>query len=310
MNRNRRPGSPLRILWTVVWLSTGTVPAVAAPDGWSPLLEPAGLAEILDRSAEVRVLRLTGEYEAGHIPGAVSTPYPRFRGPQDNPGQLPDLAGLRKLLQQAGVDADTPVVLVHEGSSAPDMGAATRVYWTLKSLGVEDLAVLNGGFSAWQAAQLPVSTEEVSVAATDYRPQWSDQWRVTTPELESIVRSEAPVRLVDARPEPYFQGQQSSAARAGTIPGAENQSFSNWFDGVRMKSAGEVSTLLSDEGSADGAVTFCNTGHLGSINWFVMNELAGMENTRLYAESVTEWAQADRPMDNEPQQGQPETSDR
>ncbi len=295
---------PIGLALVAVCASGGSV--LAAPQGWSPLLEPAELADILDASGDVRVVRLTGEYEAGHIPGAVSIPYSEFRGPQSNPGQLPDLSDLTEVVQQAGIDADTPVVLVHGGSGAVDMGAATRVYWTLRSLGVEDLAVLNGGFSAWQSAQLPVSTDEVTVPASGYEPRWNDQWRVTTAELEGIVDDGASVRLVDARPEAFFQGQQASAARAGTIPGSENLSFTGWFDGSRMKSEEELNAMLSSDGDAsDGAVTFCNTGHLGSINWFVMNELGGLEGTRLYAESVTEWAQApERPMENEPRDGQ------
>lgn len=293
-----------RIIPTIVLavLLTAGSSALAAPDGWSPLLEPEELAGILEGSPDVRVVRLTGEYDAGHIPGAVSIPYPQFRGPQSNPGQLPDLSELTRLLQQAGIDAATPVVLVHQGSSAADMGAATRVHWTLRSLGVRDLAVLNGGFNAWQSAQLPVSTDAVTVPASRYEPQWNDRWQVTTAELERIVDDGTPVRLVDARPEPFFLGQQASAARAGTIPGSENLSFAGWFEGSRMKSGDELSAALSsDENTGDGAVTFCNTGHLGSINWFVMNELAGLEGTRLYAESVTEWARSPaRAMDNEP----------
>jgi thiosulfate/3-mercaptopyruvate sulfurtransferase len=46
-----------------------------------------------------------------------------------------------------GIEADTPVVVVHAGANQTDMGAAARVYWTLKSLGVQDLALLNGGFA-------------------------------------------------------------------------------------------------------------------------------------------------------------------
>lgn len=290
----------------LVALSASAGSVLAAPPGWSPLLEPQELAGILEDASDVRVLRLTGEYESGHIPGAVFVPYSQFRGPQSNPGQLPDLSDLTQVLQRAGIDADTPVVLVHQGSGAADMGAATRVYWTLRSLGVEDLAVLNGGFSAWQGAQLPVSTDEVAVPASEYEPQWNDRWQVTTAELERIVENGMPVSVVDARPEPFFQGQRASASRAGTIPGAENLSFTGWFDGNRMKSEDELSDRLSSlDSTGDGAVTFCNTGHLGSINWFVMNELAGLDGTRLYAESVTEWAQSpDRPMQNEPRESQ------
>lgn len=274
----------------------------AAPQGWSPLLEPAQLSDLLAGSQEIRVLHLTGSYEEGHIPGAVSAPYGQFRGPQENAGQLPALPELTRIVQELGITADSPVVLVHAGSGAVDMGASTRVYWTMKSLGVNTLAILNGGFAAWQAAELPVSTEPASVAASDFQPQWSDVYRVTTEQMEDLVDSGV-AQIVDARPQPYFAGEQASAARAGTLPGASNLSFDTLFAGNRMKTGDELSAMLDGAiaQSADLTVTFCNTGHLGSIDWFAISELGGYDNTRLYAESITEWAMdPDRPMANEP----------
>lgn len=276
--------------------------AFAAPQGWAPLLEPAQLSALLDNEAEIRVVHLTGNYDEGHIPGAVSAPYSQFRGPQENAGQLPALPELTRIVQELGIAADTPVVLVHEGSGAVDMGASTRVYWTLKSLGVDTLAILNGGFAAWQAAELPVSAEPVMISASDFQPQWSDAFRVTTAQLEELVAN-GEAQIIDARPQPYFVGDQTSAARAGTLPGATNLSFVGMFDGNRMKTGGELSAILDGAVTqeADLTVTFCNTGHLGSIDWFAISELAGYDNIRLYAESITEWAMdPDRPMANEP----------
>jgi thiosulfate/3-mercaptopyruvate sulfurtransferase len=50
-------------------------------------------------------------------------------------------------------------------------------------------------------------------------------------------------------------------------------------------------------------VSFCNTGHWASINWFVMSELLGVNNTRLYAESIGAWSAEALPMDNRPNRG-------
>ncbi|MEX0737779.1 MAG: rhodanese-like domain-containing protein [Pseudohongiella sp.] len=288
----------LLLLWLIL------VPGItfAAPQGWAPLLEPAQLSELLAGEQGIRVLHLTGNYDEGHIPGAVSAPYGQFRGPQENAGQLPALPALTRIVQELGITADSPVVLVHGGSGSVDMGASTRVYWTLKSLGVETLAILNGGFAAWQAVGLPVSAEPVSVSASDFQPQWSDMYRVTTEQMEGLVDG-GDAQIIDARPQPYFVGEQASAARAGTLPGASNLSFESLFDGNRMKSGDEMGTLLDAVVVPNAAltVTFCNTGHLGSIDWFAISELGGYENTRLYAESMAEWAMdPDRPMINEP----------
>lgn len=276
--------------------------AIAAPQGWAPLLEPAQLSDLLAGEQDIRVVHLTGSYDEGHIPGAVFAPYAQFRGPQSNAGELPALPELTRIVQQLGIAADTPVVLVHSGSGAVDMGAATRVYWTMKSLGVDTLAILNGGFAAWQVAELPVSTEAANVRASDFQPQWSDAYRVTTAHMEELVAS-GDAQIIDARPQPYFAGEQASAARAGTLPGATNLSFADMFDGNRMKTGDELSAMLDSAVArdADLTVAFCNTGHLGSIDWFAISELGGYDNTRLYAESITEWAMdPDRPMANEP----------
>ncbi len=293
-------------MWWLLTMLVGLLPltsAMAAPAQWSALMEPETLAALRDSGAQPRIVRISGDYAAGHIPGAVEASYSSFRGPDNNPGALPDMASLTETVQSLGIDAGTPVVLVHQGNGPVDMGTATRVYWTLKSLGVPDLAVLNGGFNAWREAGLPVSTEAHTVAASDYQPEWRDDWRITTEELEQRIGSDR-TRIVDARPPAYYQGEEASTARPGTIAGARNLSFTSWFDGNRMRSPQALQQLLAEQGppqqQAGTTVSFCNTGHLASINWFVMSEVIGVSNTRLYAESMTEWAQADRPLDNEP----------
>lgn len=307
LSHNRRP---LHQILLTLCLFLYSAISIAQPAGWSVLLEPEQLALILaeqtqhsaDASQQVRVLHVTGDFHAGHIPGAAHAPYAQFRGPQDNAGQLPAIESLQAIVQQLGISQYTPVVIAHQGSNAADMGAATRVYWTLKSLGIQHLAVLNGGFQGWQAAQLPVSTTATTIAPSSYQPQWQDTWRITTTELERSLAAPL-LTLVDARSADFYNGLQSVASRPGTIRGASNLSFETLFDGNRMKSGAALDSLIADSinvGPDTSLVTFCNTGHLGSINWFALSELAGLENTRLYAESVVEWSQTARPMDNQP----------
>ena len=291
-----------RIYLTLLVLSFAfPLSASAAPQGWTALLEPAQLANILAATPDVRILHATGNYDEGHIPGAISAPYAQFRGPQENPGAVGSLAELTALVQTLGLNADTPVVIVHDGSNAADFGAAARIYWTLKSLGIKNLALLNGGFAGWVAASLPVSTQANKVAASTFTPQWNDQWRVKTHEIEQLIEDKR-IRLVDARTPDFYEGLQASTGRPGTIKGASNLSFTSLFEGNRVKPKAQVSEILaaqSQQGSAM-TVSFCNTGHLAAINWFVMSELQQIPNAKLYAESMTEWSLTNRPMDNEP----------
>lgn len=285
-------------------LSVALVPGLAAatPEGWSPLLEPAELAALLDTHGdEIRVVHVSGDFAAGHIPDAVWSPYATWRGPSDNPGALRDVSHLQTVVRDLGIDTDTPVVVVHAGANPSDMGAAARVYWTLKSLGIADLALLNGGFSGWTAAGLPVSTQPVSHLPTDFTAEWREDWRVSTEEVQSLVAS-GDARLIDARPESFFSGLQWSIAAPGTIRGAENLAFAEFFDGNRMYDAARIRQLAVEHGHVDSPLTvsFCNTGHWAALNWFALSELAGVDNTRLYAESMAEYAANGLPLDNAP----------
>ena len=276
--------------------------ALAAPQGWSPLLEPAELAALLDaHGEEIRVVHVTGDFAQGHIPGAVSSPYPNWRSDAVNPGALRELEDLQTVVRDLGIDTQTPVVVVHDGSNPTDMGAAARVYWTLKSLGIEDLALLNGGFAGWTGADLPVSTTPASIAPSGYTAQWDESWRISTDEVVELVEA-GDSRLIDARPTDFFSGVQWSIAAPGTIRGSDNLTYESFFDGNRMLDANHIRALAEREGYTDEPLTvsFCNTGHWAAINWFALSEMAGIDNTRLYAESMAEYAAEGLPMDNAP----------
>lgn len=280
--------------------------AVAQPDRWSSLLTPSELASLIDKANDIRLIQVTGDYELGHIVGSVNAPYPLFRGPQNNPGQLPAPDELQALIRSLGIERETPVVIIHQGSSASDMGAATRVYWTLKSASIEQLAILNGGLNGWREANLSISTKPVTVPASGYTLKWQDDWQITREQIASSLNESSPnqpaLDLVDARPADFYFGRQYSASRPGTIKGAENVSFDRWFNSNTMKPSSELRQLVqeNDLDNRQQLVSFCNTGHWASINWFVMSEIAELPNTRLYAESVFDWSEQALPMDNQP----------
>ena len=274
--------------------------AQAAPEGWAPLLQPDELAAVLERDEGVRVIHVSGDFAEGHVPGAAHAPYAEWRGPPQNPGALRTPEEFGDLVRSLGIAADTPVAIVHAGSDPTDMGTAARVYWTLKSLGVEDLALVNGGFAAWRAAGLPVGTEAADIAPSDFVPDWDDSLRVTTAEVEALV-DEGGASLIDARPSSFFEGRFWTIARPGTVPGAGSLTYEDWFDGTRMLPEDEIAAIAADRApEAPLTVSFCNTGHWAAINWFALSELAGVPDTRLYAESMAEWTAAGRPLDNAP----------
>jgi thiosulfate/3-mercaptopyruvate sulfurtransferase len=272
----------------------------------APLLQAAELKTLVGQ-AGVRVLdiRADKDYATGHIPGAVNTPYGKYRGPKENPGQLPAEAALTQVLQAAGVDRDTHVVVVHAGTDHTDFGAAARVYWTLKVGGLSRLSILDGGTKAWQGAggALETSAPQVKPSAFTYR--YDQDQVVTSEELATAVKAGTAPLLVDARPPKFFAGETrtDAAARYGTLPGAKSFDNAQFFvlGGTTLKPASELRALVAVSGAdAAPAVSFCNTGHWAATNWFVMSEIAGNKSVKLYPSSVVEWSQSELPMDNQP----------
>lgn len=276
--------------------------ALAAPEGWAPLLEPADLAALLDtHGEEIRVVQVSGDYTAGHIPGAVWSPYGDWRGLGDNPGALRDLAHLQGIIRDLGIEPGMPVALVHAGTGPEDMGSAARVFWTLRALGVADLALLNGGTRAWAAAGLPLETEAASYFPSEFTARWDAGWQVTTAEAAALAAS-GEARLLDTRPEDFHRGRAWVLGRPGTIRGAENLDYHALFDGARMLDAAALAALARARGYDDGRplVTFCNAGHWSALSWFAFHELAGLPDVRLYPESMAEYGTLDLPMDHVP----------
>lgn len=276
-----------------------------------PLLEAHELSTALASNAELQIIdiRSPEDYASGHIPNALSAPYGKWRGPADNPGQLSDDAYFQQLLRELGLTNNQPVVVYSSGADETDFGAAARVYWTLKYLGLSNLSVLNGGFSQWQAAQQSVATEATPVQSSQLTVQSNPKLVIFKDELlDKITRQEATYQLLDARPPIFYQGQVKAptASTGGTIASAQNTPFGQWFnqDDTRIRPVAEIKQLVRAQGldQAQETVSFCNTGHWAATNWFVLSELAGVENVRLYPASLAEWTQTkdNLPMENTP----------
>lgn len=279
----------------------------------APMLEvDEAAALIADAQLQALDIRAPEAYQAGHLPGAISAPYGRWRGPAHNPGQLLNTADFESLVRELGLTHDQQLLVYATGEDETDFGAAARVYWTLKYLGFQQVSLLNGGYKYWQqeqqveqhANQLPASQSTVQLQAS---------LAIQTDELlDKITAGQGSFQLLDARPPAFFEGTMKAptASTGGTIAGARNLPFPQWFRSgeTRVRPAAEIRQLLQQQAltGAEETLSFCNTGHWAATNWFVLSELGGLDNVRLYPGSMAEWTQNPRalPMDNTPSRWQ------
>lgn len=281
---------------------------------FGPIVTPQEL-QSLTAKGDVRILDIreaqgtpdAPNFDAGRIPGSVSTPYSSFRGNKSNPGRPVTEAKLSALLGSVGISPNTKIVITNRGTDATDFGAAARVYWTLKVAGLKNIAILDGGLKGWTSAGYALGTEKPTVKPTALSLKYDESAIVTIDEVSQALGSkDSKVKLVDARPAGFFKGEvrHDAANRYGTLPGAQNFSHDQWFlpKSATLKPKSEIESLAKRAGLIHDqeTVSFCNTGHWAATNWFILSEVLGHKGVKMYPESVVAWSKTDLPLDNEP----------
>lgn len=246
------------------------------------------------------------QYLDSHVTGAVRADLDRHlsaaKGAHDAASggrhPLPSREAFANWLGSLGFD-HTMQAVVYDRQGAVYAG---RLWWMLKWLGHEAVAVLDGGLQAWQARGGDVDRgPDVSPRrATQFVPAGALAELTTTKQVEQQLGRPAQT-LLDARGEPRFRGEvEPLDPVAGHIPGALNRPFGNNFgsDGKFKPAATlreEFDALLAGRDPAS-VVHHCGSGVSAVPNLIAM-ELAGLGRTALYAGSWSEWcSDPSRPM--------------
>ncbi len=226
-----------------------------------PLISVSELAAVLESDAPPALLDVRWKiggppgidsYRAGHIPAAVFVDLDTaLAGPPGAGGRhpLPETADFQAAMRAAGVHADQPVV-VCDGS---DGTIAARAWWLLRYHGHRQVQVLDGGFRAWQAAGMPVSTQDGSPQAPgDFTASPGHMAMVDAAGAAELAGSGI---LLDARAPARYRGETEPIDPvAGHIPGAlsaptaENVTATGQF-----RPAGELRARFSALGVEFGA---------------------------------------------------------
>ncbi len=243
---------------------------------------------------------------AGHIPGAILVNYKKLRSTRTINGRkvqkmIVSKSDFEKLMQSSGVNKDSAIVIVSKGQGNGDVTMATRFYWQMKYYGHDNMAILNGGMAQW-------INDGRSVSTTVSKPG-KGNWVATAERKEILATSEdvakagkKGIQLVDTRPISLYLGtwyKKSYVYDNGHIPGAKpypNELLTTKMP-AKFIATDKARKLLVELGVKPNkqVITYCNSGHLASGSWFVMSELLGNRNVKLYDGSMHEWTLEKRP---------------
>jgi thiosulfate/3-mercaptopyruvate sulfurtransferase len=270
----------------------------------SALMRERDLLVIDCRSDLADPARGAREYAQSHIPGAVYADLNRDLSDLSKHGlgrhPLPDAQAFSTVLGRWGWTPGTPVVAYDESSGA----YAARLWWMLRLTGARDVAVLDGGLAAWNAAGLPLNADIPVRTPTQVTAEFDAGKILDTQQLQQMLQSPQCL-LLDARAAPRFRGEvEPIDPVAGHVPGAHNRPFSEnlGVDG-RFKPASilraEFQALLGTHASGD-VINMCGSGVTACHNLLAM-EHAGLHGAKVYAPSWSGWiADSARPVATQP----------
>ena len=255
-------------------------------------------------------VRAPENYAKGHIPNAINLPglgsfYLCLFDP--NCGlwmELPEEGALLATIGNAGITGDSIVVVVGRTTDpfAPYAVAdAARVATTLVYAGIENVALLNGGYDKWAAEGRATSTATVTPTAVTYTGAVNKGMFVTKDYVEGKIGKSV---IVDARDADAYFGivQEPWAKRPGHIPSAKCLpspwlwtfakdkngaiTYGTWKDANEIR---EMARAVLGEDASQEVIVYCGVGGYAGTTWFALSQMVGYTNAKIYDGSIQDW---------------------
>lgn len=229
-------------------------------------------------------------YNECHIPGAVYADMDKDLTGEIIPGEtgrhpLPPIDQLVATFSRLGIDESVQVVAYDNFFNA----IAARLWWMLRWLGHEEVAVMDGGIEEWKALGFPTSSGIETIQATEFKPRVQADMLVQGEDIETT----SDLILVDSRsPERYRGEEEPFDPVAGHIPGAINAFYQQNL--IKDSLFHDVETIRSQFKSqlgdtpAEKTTFYCGSGVTALVNVLAYKH-AGLGDARLYAGSWSEW---------------------
>jgi thiosulfate/3-mercaptopyruvate sulfurtransferase len=252
------------------------------------LIEAADLAKKTDKYIVLDV-RNQEAYDQGHVPEARRVDPSTWSKSFDSQ----DADGWSKRIGDLGISADAKVVAYDDGTSKD----AARIWWILRYWGVQNVRLLNGGWTAWKESKSPVQASSPSPASAVSFEAKPIAARFADKNLLLGSLTEKSLQIVDARSAGEFCGDEKlTNKKAGAIPGAKHLEWSDLIDGEtkRFKPADQIQVLFEKAGIdvTKPTATHCQGGGRSSVMAFGL-ELMGADEVHNYYNGWSEWGNAD-----------------
>ncbi|MEM4517124.1 MAG: sulfurtransferase [Desulfurococcaceae archaeon] len=252
-------------------------------------------ANLHDPSLVVIDIRSPSEYEAGHIFRSINIPFAPVSKwsviRNDLLLELPNAEDLFKTIGDAGIDENSKVVIVGKTDNTFALADAARVAFTLIYAGVKNVAILNGGINKWIQEKREITREIIETQAKKYVGEILSHMVVSK---EYVLSRIGRAIIIDARdPDVYFGVNiEPFAPSRGHIPTAKNLPAPwIWNKDGTYRSEDELRNIVSNiiPNTKSEVILYCGVGGYATAWWYVLHEILGYENVKVYDGSWQEW---------------------
>lgn len=233
------------------------------------------------------------EYLAGHIPGAIWFDVDKYADLTTNlPHMLMKPAPFGELMGKLGIGSDMTTV-VYDGMG---LFSAPRVRWTFKTMGADNVVILDGGLPRWTAEGRPTEAGEATRTPTTFKVAFDRSAVVPIDQMQDIVTSGL-YQVADARPAGRFRGEVPEprpGLKSGHMPGARSAPADQLVENGQLKSADVLRAQFTAAGIdlTKPIVTTCGSGVTAATLKLAL-EQAGATDVSLYDGSWAEWGSRD-----------------
>ena len=270
------------------------LPLTAMARGIDPIVSTDWLQKNLKNAKIVIVdVRKVEDYKAGHIPGAINVFYGSWavkKGELLN--ELPPIDDLADVIGGAGIDKDSLVVVVGKTEKVPEQFDMTRVAWTLKYVGVPNAAILNGGQNQWDKEKKPLSQDLVKAKAKTFKAAVNNNLFV---DKAFVLEKIGKAIIIDTRAPAFYEGKEKLpfVAKLGRIKGAVNLPVGQLYTPEGLyKDKATLAALAEKAAGKDlskETILYCDTGKTATSWAFIMTEMLGYKDVKVYDGSSMEW---------------------
>jgi len=230
------------------------------------------------------------DYDSGHIPGSAFIDLQAALSDNGSPYRftLPPPADLAERFGRLGIGEGTRAILY----SRENIQWSTRIWWMLRSIGFDNAAILDGGWTKWQLEGRPVSTEPVTYPTVPCIARPRSGLFCGRDKVKAAI-GDASVCTVNALAPDLHSGENVRYGRPGRIPGSVNVPARELLDPktLALPSADAAEAAFAAVGAEPSkrSIVYCGGGIAATLDAFLMHQL-GYRDIAVYDNSMSEWA--------------------